>query len=175
MTETILRMQKDIDKGETNTKEIARIVGEIKEGNNGLKYTMQRIQDTQTSMAEADKDSKAAMAKADQESKAAAALANKELKDMVEANFLAMKNEKLEEKRIADIKKEAALVEEKRLSDAKIIEDRRLAEKKSDEDKEAKIWKRRLLIGLYISIFLMTLSFVMGIFVKYAPHLIGLE
>ena len=164
MTETILRMQKDIDAGEKNTKEITKIVSEIKEGHTETKYTMKSIQDTQLAMANADKENKLLLAQT-----------NKEIKDMVIGGFQTMKNEKIEEQRIAEIKKEAALIEEKRLAEAKVIEDKRLAEKKEDEDKEAIKWKRRLLIGLYISIFLMALSFVMGIFVKYAPQLIGLK
>jgi len=156
MAETIRKMQADIDKGENATKDIARIVGEIKEGNIGLKYMVERIQDTQASQSEADKEYKITLAASTQK-----------MESMIKTNFDGMKNEKIEEKRIADIKKEAKVIEDKRLKEKKEDEDKRDKLIKEADDKEAKKWKRRLLIGLWISIFLMVLNYGTGMFVKY--------
>jgi len=145
MAETIKRMQQDIDKGENNTKEITKIVSEIKEGHNETKYTMKNIQDTQSSMSNLDKEFKAAIA-----------ITNKETKDMMAAGFKDIANEKAEDKKQAEADKKET---EKQL----IIDKKDLA-----KEKRMQIW------GLWLIGAGIAFNTIYGMFVKYAPQLIGL-
>ena len=60
--EAILRMQGDILKGENNTKEITKIVSDIKDSHTETKYTLRDIKSNQDAMVVADKENKITMA-----------------------------------------------------------------------------------------------------------------
>ena len=156
MVDALKRMRDDIEKNEQATCKNVENMHAIITSTALAKQVMDQIQKTQDAQNLTAEKNQAAMVKS-----------NNEIKEASIAGFQAMRDAKIEEKRLADVKK--AEDEEKKLA-----EDKRIKEKQDDENKEAKKWKKRLLIGLYISIFLMALNFGMGWFVKYAPTWIGL-
>jgi len=156
MIETLKRMREDIEKNETVTTKHAENMNALITSIALSKQVMDQIQKTQdTQNLTAEKNQKTMVE------------SNNDIKASSLAEFKAMKDEKLEEKRLAQVKKEAEEA-------AKIAEDKQLKKEAENDAKEAKKWKFRLLVGLWISIFLMALNFGMGMLVKYAPHAIGL-
>ena len=156
MSEVLKSMRSDIEKNEAKTTKTTESLQGLITTTALAKQVMDQVlkaQDVQNVTAERNQ---VAMVKS-----------NDEIKDAQLAGFKAMKDERLEEKRVAQEKKEA----DEKVQEA---EEKRLNEKQEDENKEATKWKKRLLIGLYVSIFLMALNFGMGVVVKYAPHQIGL-
>ena len=101
--EIIRQLRKDVDKGETSTKEILKVVSDIKEGYSDTKYSLLSIKDKQETQATRDKENKDLFMSQFNEIKASTAAEKlkleKEKEDAAKAKVLSDEDDKKEKRK----------------------------------------------------------------------------
>ena len=178
-------MQEAIKKVEEKGIETEKVVYEIKDGHAQTKFVMEQIQKTQDaqailaekhqlSQALSTKEYQIETARLNKENQAENIRLNKEQSDKMDANFKAIEDKRIADEKAIALKKEA---DEKNIADekekAKIKSEAVEAERIKDA-KELLKEKRSTRRAMWMALYVLILSSVFGLFVKYAPHVVGL-